>query len=151
MSATSLSTSEVTHSEEQTIDAGASFARRLRPGDIVACYGELGSGKTRFIKGACRGLGVSGHVTSPTFTIVNEYAGGAVTVFHFDFYRMASTLELREIGFDDYLNRGGICLIEWAERVAEFLPRPRYDVHLVAGEAENDRSIRIECIPEETA
>ncbi len=133
-----------THSDEETIQAGEKFSRELRPGTVVACYGELGSGKTRFIKGICRGFGVEEHVASPTFTIVNEYAAKGFRIFHFDFYRMKSTGELREIGFEEYLDSDGITLIEWADRVKEFLPANRYDVFLSLGGDEQTRRIEIE-------
>lgn len=144
MTVSTIVKSIVSRSEQETIDAGAELASALRPGDLVACYGELGAGKTRFIKGACRGLGVTAHVTSPTFTIVNEYAGSGVAVFHFDFYRIEGVHELREIGFDEYLDRGGICLIEWPERVAPLLPADRFDVYVSPGESAAERMIRIE-------
>src|SRR5512140_2451507 len=123
-----------THSEEETISSGARFARRLSAGQIVALIGELGSGKTRFIKGVCLGLGVKEHVASPTFTIVNEYLGDTLPVYHFDFYRMKSPRELREIGFDEYLDGSGVCLIEWADRVIEMLPPRRYEVRFALGD-----------------
>ncbi len=132
-----------THSEEETITAGMRFAGRLSAGDIVALIGELGSGKTRFIKGICRGLGVKDHVASPTFTIVNEYRGSHLPVYHFDFYRMKSPLELREIGFDEYLAGNGVCLIEWADRVFDMLPEKRYEIHFALGANEQSREISI--------
>ena len=131
-------------SEEQTLAAGREFAKGLRAGDVVAVYGELGSGKTRFIKGICEGLGVKGHVVSPTFTIVTEYDSSAGSIYHFDFYRLQSTRELREIGFDEYLNGEGICVIEWADRVQEFLPERRFDIHLQYGRTTDERTISIE-------
>lgn len=133
-----------TQSEEETIALGVDFAKRLSPGSIVALFGELGTGKTRFIKGICRGLGVHEHVASPTFTIVNEYNGTGIKVYHFDFYRMKSVLELQEIGFDEYLEDDGVCLIEWADRVQDFLPQHRYDVHMTLGNEENVREIVID-------
>ena len=133
-----------TRSEQETIALGESFAERLRPGDVVAFFGTLGTGKTRFIKGICGGLGVAEHVTSPTFTIVNEYRGSAMRVYHFDFYRLKELRELREIGFDDYLLAGGVCLVEWAEQVAALLPARRYDVRLDFGADERSRRVTIE-------
>ena len=126
------------------MEVGKNFARRLLPGDVVACYGDLGAGKTRFIKGICEGLGVQEHVASPTFIIVNEYRSGVLHVCHFDFYRLQSLDELREIGFEEYLNSDTICLIEWAEKVAEALPHKRYDVHLRFGREMSSRQITIE-------
>ena len=133
-----------TMAEEETVALGASFAAGLRPGDVVALFGTLGAGKTHFIKGICRGLGVEGHVTSPTFTIVNQYRGAAGSVYHFDFYRMKSQSELREIGFEEYLSSGGICLVEWADQVEAFLPARRYNVRLFHGRSDSSRRIAIE-------
>jgi tRNA threonylcarbamoyladenosine biosynthesis protein TsaE len=133
-----------TRTEAETIALGEALAARLRPGDVVALYGTLGTGKTRFIKGICRGLGVGEHVTSPTFTIVNEYRGGAAPVYHFDFYRLKDLRELREIGFEEYLFGEGVCLLEWAERVRALLPPRRYDVMLAYGPDEMSRRVTIE-------
>jgi tRNA threonylcarbamoyladenosine biosynthesis protein TsaE len=135
-----------THTEADTIALGEDIASRLQRNGVVALVGDLGAGKTRFAKGICRGLGVTEHVASPTFTIVNEYAGRDLSVFHFDFYRLRSAAELHEIGFEEYLDRGGICIIEWADRVPEVLPATRIDVHLDYGEDENDRTILLETI-----
>ena len=107
--------------------------------------GELGSGKTRFIKGICKGLGVTEHVASPTFTIVNEYYLAGTAIYHFDFYRVESLVEIREIGFDEYLSSSdAICLIEWADRVREILPPRRYDVHIRLGKDNDTREIIID-------
>ena len=133
-------------SEDETMKAGESLAMWLASGDVVALFGDLGTGKTQFIKGVCRGLGVKEHVSSPTFTIVNEYNGEKIRAYHFDFYRMQKTNELREIGFDEYLSGKGICFVEWAERVKEFLPEKRYDVRLELGKNESTRRITIEKI-----
>lgn len=123
---------------------GEEFAKtKLKPGDVVALIGELGSGKTRFIKGICSGLGVTEHVSSPSFTIVNEYASKNGKIFHFDFYRIASISELKEIGFYDYVYNEGICVIEWADRVMDLLPPNRYDVLFTLGESETVREIVI--------
>ena len=140
----------ITHSESETVHAGKEFSRTLKPGDVVACYGDLGSGKTHFIKGICQGLGVHEHVASPTFTIIKEYHAHNTKIYHFDFYRIASERELREIGVDEFVYSSGICLIEWADRVLGMLPPHRYDVHLKLGNDENTREIMIEEIAEVT-
>ncbi len=127
------------HSEMETANMGAAFATWLKSGDVVALFGGLGVGKTQFIKGVCRGLGVKEHVSSPTFTIVNEYRGENLPAYHFDFYRLKQLRELREIGFEEYLNGNGVCFIEWAENVSELLPEQRYEVRL---ELKNDASSR---------
>lgn len=111
----------LTHSEAETEQAGADFARALPDGKVVAMYGELGSGKTAFVRGMARGMGLTCRVSSPTFTIVNEYEG-RIPLFHFDMYRLDSADELFDIGWDDYLERGGVCAVEWSENVADAIP-----------------------------
>jgi tRNA threonylcarbamoyladenosine biosynthesis protein TsaE len=133
----------ITHSEEETITAAEDFSRKLLDGDVVALRGDLGSGKTHFAKGVCRGLGIREHVTSPTFTIVNEYTGGKFPVYHFDFYRLRSLSELKEIGYEEYINDEGICLLEWADMIEEELPAKRYDVQLSLGATNAERIIHI--------
>ena len=133
-----------TYSEQDTIDEGVKFSKNLIRGSVVALFGDLGTGKTRFIKGICAGMGISEHVASPTFTIVNEYHGTEHLVFHFDFYRIKSVTETQEIGFDEYIYREGISLIEWADKVRDLLPPNRFEVHLSFGEKENIREIFIE-------
>lgn len=134
----------LTHSEEETIAVGEKFAGRLQAGDVVALFGDLGSGKTRFVKGVSLGLGVKEHVTSPTFVVVNEHLDGRIPLYHFDFYRLRSLDELQEIGFDEYVYGNGVCLLEWADAIQEKLPLKRYDVHLSLGTQENERLISIE-------
>jgi len=108
----------ISHSEKETEAAGARLAAELAPGSVVALYGDLGAGKTAFVRGMTRGLGIDFPVSSPTFTIVNEYPG-RVPLFHFDMYRLASSDELFDIGWEDYLERGGICAVEWSENVED--------------------------------
>lgn len=108
----------ITNSEAETEALGAKIAESLPDGAVVAFYGELGSGKTAFVRGMARGMGIETLVNSPTFTIVNEYEG-ARPLFHFDMYRLGSADELFDIGWDDYLARGGVCAVEWSENVAE--------------------------------
>ena len=104
-------------SESDTEALGERLSRSLpKEGAVVAMYGELGAGKTAFVRGMARGLGVSGHVVSPTFTIVNEYPGER-ELFHFDMYRLGGAEELYDIGWEDYLARGGVCAVEWSENV----------------------------------
>ena len=111
----------LSHSAEETEALGAALAQKLRPGDVVAYYGGLGAGKTAFTRGLARGLGCAGRVTSPTFTIVNEY-DGPTPLFHFDMYRLGSSDELYDIGWEDYLARGGVCAVEWSVRISDALP-----------------------------
>jgi len=108
-----------THSPGQTERLGALLAERLRPGDVVAYRGGLGAGKTAFTRGLARGLGATETVTSPTYTIVNEYLSGRLPLFHFDMYRLSSSDELFDIGWEDYLARGGVCAVEWSENVQD--------------------------------
>lgn len=110
-------------SPRETFNAGEAFASSLAPGMIVALYGDLGAGKTEFVRGVCSGLGISENVvTSPTFAIVNEYPEGRIPVFHFDVYRMKSIDELYELGYEDYFFGEGVSLIEWPSMVEELLP-----------------------------
>ncbi|MBR6522730.1 MAG: tRNA (adenosine(37)-N6)-threonylcarbamoyltransferase complex ATPase subunit type 1 TsaE [Oscillospiraceae bacterium] len=108
----------ITKSEKETQEAGAELVKTLAPGSVVAMYGDLGAGKTAFVRGMTRGLGINFPVSSPTFNVVNEYPG-EVPMFHFDMYRLGSADELFDIGWDDYLERGGICAVEWSENVEE--------------------------------
>ena len=114
----------ITSSPEETEKIGAALAKILAPGTVIAYRGELGAGKTAFTRGLARGLGCTDMVTSPTYTIVNEYLNGRMPLFHFDMYRLASADDLWDIGWDDYLERGGVCAVEWSENVAEALEEP---------------------------
>jgi len=134
----------VSHSEAETIRIGTDFATRLRSGSVVALYGDLGSGKTRFIKGICAGLGVATNVSSPTFNLVHEYRGASFRVYHFDFYRVHGVAEIADLGFEEYLDAGGVCLIEWADLAGRLLPAERFDVRMSAGAKTDERSIVIE-------
>ena len=120
----------ISNSAQETEALGERLAARLRPGDVIAYTGDLGAGKTAFTRGLARGLGVADRVTSPTFTIVNEYEGGRLPLFHFDLYRMDSPEELFDIGWEDYLARGGVCAVEWSEQVADALPEDAVTVTL---------------------
>ena len=109
----------ITGSPEETEAVGAALGRVLTPGSVVAYRGELGAGKTAFTRGLARGLGCTDTVTSPTYTIVNEYLSGRIPLFHFDMYRLRSSDDLWDIGWEDYLERGGVCAVEWSENVAD--------------------------------
>ena len=134
----------VTHSPEQTRQLGARLAKALKPGAVVAFTGDLGAGKTAFVSGMAQGLGVRERVTSPTFTIVNEYEGGRLPLFHFDMYRLGSADELFDIGWEDYMNRGGVCAVEWSENVAEAMETGTIRVSIRREGDENSRVIGIE-------
>lgn len=112
----------LSHNEIETEAIAARLAATLEPGAVVAYQGGLGMGKTAFTRGLASGLGYPGRVTSPTFTIVNEYEGGRLPLFHFDMYRLADSEALFDIGWEDYLERGGVCAVEWSELVADALP-----------------------------
>ena len=109
----------ITHSPEETEKIGEALAKNLQPGTVLAYRGDLGAGKTAFTRGLARGLGCKETVTSPTYTIVNEYLGGRLPLFHFDMYRLASSDDLWDIGWEDYLEREGVCAVEWSENVAD--------------------------------
>ena len=132
----------LSHSPEETEHIGEMLGRRLRPGTVVAYRGGLGMGKTAFTRGLARGLGCAGRVTSPTFTIVNEY-DGATPLFHFDMYRLTSAEDLFDIGWEDYLTRGGVCAVEWSERVDDAMPADTLWVDIARGTDESDRIITI--------
>ena len=134
----------ITNGPEETEALGARLARALEPGAVVAFTGDLGAGKTAFVRGLARGLGVRDRVTSPTFTIVNEYEGGRLPLFHFDLYRLGCADELFDIGWEDYLARGGVCAVEWSERMEELLEPGTIRVDLRRGEDESRRVITVE-------
>lgn len=108
----------ITENEQETEDLGARFAKTLPGGTVVAMYGDLGAGKTAFVRGMARGMGLDCRVSSPTFTIVNEYLGERELI-HFDMYRLSSADELFDIGWEDYLRRGAVCAVEWSENVSD--------------------------------
>ena len=132
----------VSHSTQETEQFGEEVAKSLRGGDVLAFTGSLGMGKTAFTRGLARGLGCRGRVTSPTFTIVNEY-DGKIPLFHFDMYRLGSSDELFDIGWDDYLARGGVCAVEWSENVEDAFYGDEIRV-IFEKTGENSRLIRIE-------
>ena len=133
----------ITNCPEETKAVGAALGKILQPGTILAYRGDLGAGKTAFTRGLARGLGYSGHVTSPTFTIVNEYEGGRLPLFHFDMYRLSSSDELFDIGWEDYLARGGVCAVEWSENVDDALDADCVRVEIRRGATDEQRLIHI--------
>lgn len=133
----------VTNSPSETEALGESLAGQLEPGTVIAFTGDLGAGKTAFVRGLARGLGVQERVTSPTFTIVNEYEGGRLPLFHFDMYRLGSADEFFDIGWEDYLARGGICAVEWSENVSDALDNDCLRVDIRRGENDDQRIITI--------
>ena len=130
-------------SEQETEALGEALVRRLSPGAVVAFTGDLGAGKTAFVRGMARGLDIRARVTSPTFTIVNEYEGGRLPLFHFDLYRLSSSEELFDIGWEDFLRRGGICAVEWSENVTDALEEDTVFIDIRRGEGPNQRIINV--------
>jgi len=112
----------ITNGDRETEVLGEALAKCLKPGTVLAFYGGLGMGKTTLTRGIARGLGIKTPVTSPTYTIVNEYADGSLPLIHFDMYRLHSAEDLFEIGWDEYLERGAILAVEWSENIEEALP-----------------------------
>ena len=134
----------LTHNETETEALGARLAEALAPGAVVAFRGGLGMGKTAFTRGLARGLGYSGRVTSPTFTVVNEYEG-RLPLFHFDLYRLEGEDALYDVGWEDYLDRGGVCAVEWSEQTPEALPPSTVFVTLSRCPGEDTwRTVRVE-------
>lgn len=131
----------ITNHPDETEALGARLAQVLRPGDVIAYTGDLGAGKTAFTRGLASGLGVTSRVTSPTFTIVNEYEGGRLPLFHFDMYRLGSSDDLYDIGWEDYLERGGVCAVEWSEIVDDALEDDAIRVDIRRGENDRQRII----------
>lgn len=135
--------------EAITLDAtkkiAQDFAKTLKPGDVVCMYGDLGAGKTEFVRAMAQEFGITDYITSPTFTIVNEYRG-RLDLYHFDVYRIADSDEMYEIGYDEYINGDGICVIEWAELIDDILPPHRYNVTINKdfAKSESYRKITIE-------
>ena len=132
----------ITTSPQETEAVGAALGKILKPGTILAYRGDLGAGKTAFTRGLARGLGYTEPVTSPTYTIVNEYLGGRLPLFHFDMYRLASSDDLWDIGWEDYLERGGVAAVEWSENVADAMENAVYITIHKTGE--ESRRIEIE-------
>jgi len=134
----------LSRSEAETESIGESLGKRLHPGTVLAFRGDLGMGKTAFTRGLARGLGCTGRVTSPTFTIVNEYEG-KIPLFHFDMYRLPDSDALFDIGWEDYLGRDGVCAVEWSERVGDALPADTVWVTIARRPESNDwRTITVE-------
>ncbi len=120
---------KISNNPRETLEIGKWFAENLQPGAIVCLSGNLGSGKTTLSRGICEGLGVSEYITSPTFTLINEYQG-RLPIFHFDLYRIQSPLELYELGLDEYLYGEGVCLIEWPEIIMADITGKKYEINL---------------------
>jgi tRNA threonylcarbamoyladenosine biosynthesis protein TsaE len=123
-----------THSLEETLRFGERLGRELQRGDVVALFGELGAGKTALVKGIARGLGITQEVTSPTFTLVHEYTGGRLPLFHVDLYRLDSLEQTLAIGIEEYLNGPGVTAIEWSEKIESLLPAKATRIRITASD-----------------
>ena len=128
-------------SVEETIAAGRTYGRNAAKGDVFALTGDLGAGKTQFVKGFVAGLGSSAEVTSPTFVLVHEYGDGRLPAYHFDFYRLDNSDAVLRLGFDDYVFGDGVSLIEWADRYPDLIPKEAKWLSFEL-ESENARVIR---------
>lgn len=135
----------ISESVQQTKEIAEKIAADLCSGDVLCMYGDLGAGKTAFVQGLARGLGIEGHITSPTFTIVNEYYG-RLTLYHFDVYRVADPDEMYEIGYEEYVYGDGVSVIEWPQLIDEILPEQRYNITITKDYSKHDdyRVIRVE-------
>lgn len=125
------------YSYEDTARIAAEFADTLKGGEFIAMYGDLGAGKTAFTQGLAKALGIEQHVTSPTFTIVNEYEG-RLPLFHFDVYRIVDPEEMYEIGYEEYLDRGGVCIVEWSELIEELFPEEYIKITITKDDIKGD-------------
>ncbi len=138
----------ISNSPDETQTFAADMAKRLTAGDVLCLYGDLGAGKTAFVQGLAKGLGIDEPITSPTFTIVNEYEG-RLPLYHFDVYRIADSDEMYEVGFDEYVYGEGVSVIEWPQLIADILPDRRYDIEIKKDleRGENYREITVrECV-----
>ena len=131
----------ISDSPERTAEAGARCASRAIAGDVFALTGDLGAGKTQFVKGFVAGIGSDADVTSPTFTLLHEYSGGRLPVYHFDFYRLETPEEVARVGLDEYLFGDGVCVIEWADRFPALLPSATRWISLTV-QRETERVLR---------
>jgi tRNA threonylcarbamoyladenosine biosynthesis protein TsaE len=132
----------ITSSPEETKELGENLAKGFSPGQVVALFGPLGSGKTCLTQGICAGLGVKDFVVSPSFVLINEYEG-KYKVYHLDLFRLDKLSEIINLGYEEYFYGDGVCIIEWAEKAKEILPEKRVEIHLVILSAEK-REIRID-------
>ncbi len=130
----------ISHSAAETVQAGFDCGKRAVARDVFGLIGELGAGKTQFVKGFAAGIGSAADVTSPTFTLIHEYLDGRLPLYHFDFYRIGSAPELVRVGFDDYVEGDGVCIIEWADRFPDLIPARSTWIG-IASKSENVRAI----------
>lgn len=136
---------EIHIDNEEALSAfGRKLAEKLKPGAVVALEGDLGTGKTTLTKAIAKGLGIEDHITSPTFTIIQEYHEGRLPLYHFDVYRLDEEEEFHELGYEEYFYGDGVCVVEWADKVREFLPADRIYISLEYGPSECERYMYID-------
>jgi tRNA threonylcarbamoyladenosine biosynthesis protein TsaE len=123
-------TEYISNSYEETYNIAFEFAKQLKNGDVITLDGDLGAGKTAFVNGLTKGLGIKDIVQSPTFTIVNEYRNGKIPLFHFDVYRIEDSSEMYDIGFEEYIYGDGICAVEWADNIRDCFDMPYYEIKI---------------------
>lgn len=135
--------------EEDTRAFGLELAQKLKPGDVIALIGDLGTGKTTLTKSIAEGLGISDMITSPTFTIVQEYASGRLPLYHFDVYRLCDPEEMYELGYEEYFFGQGVCVIEWADLIMEIIPEDSIFIRIEYGADSEERTYEIENLKED--
>jgi tRNA threonylcarbamoyladenosine biosynthesis protein TsaE len=135
---------KVIQNEQDTREFGLELAKKLKPGDVVALIGELGTGKTTLTKSIAEGLGIREMITSPTFTIVQEYTDGRLPLYHFDVYRICDLEEMYELGYEEYFFGEGVCVIEWAEQIEELIPEDAITIRIEYGAGEEERIYDVE-------
>lgn len=131
----------ITNSEQETKALGEALAMELKQGDLLLLYGPMGAGKSAFVRGVAKGLGIQGPIPSPTFTILQAYTEGRLPLYHFDWYRMADASELFEMGMEEYLQGDGVALVEWPQQALEALPAAYLQITLTPGDEETQRVI----------
>lgn len=131
-------------SEQETFDYGYQLGQGLAPGSLIALTGDLGAGKTTLAKAIAKGLQIESMVTSPTFTIVQEYREGRLPLFHFDLYRIEDVEEMDELGYEEYFFGDGVCVVEWADKIEDLLPANSIRIHIEYGDREDERIYSIE-------
>jgi len=137
----------ILNGEPDTRNFGIALAQKLNPGDIVALIGDLGTGKTTLTKSIAEGLGIRETITSPTFTIVQEYTEGRLPLYHFDVYRINDPEEMYELGYEEYFFGQGVCVVEWADLIAELIPENSITIRIEYGQREDERIYHIENYP----
>lgn len=134
----------VIQNELETKRFGLELAQKLKPGDIIALIGDLGTGKTTLTKAIAEGLGITEMITSPTFTLVQEYMSGRIPLYHFDVYRLNGEEEMYELGYEEYFFGQGVCVIEWADQIMGLIPQGSIIIHIEYGSNEGERIYHIE-------